>query len=80
MRLGEISAIFSGLAATLTSPRLMRMAVEARKLEAITQLRRVWTARMSRLFSMMDSTQWPRRWLVTPMAVVRGRVRTWWTR
>ena len=31
------------------SPRLMRMAVEARKLEAITQLRRVWTARMSRL-------------------------------
>ena len=28
---------------------------------AIVQLRRVWTARISRRSCMMDSTQWPRR-------------------
>ena len=43
--------------ADATSPKLIRIAVDARNVDAITQLRKVWTARISLILSTMLCTQ-----------------------
>ncbi|SPF37598.1 hypothetical protein SBDP1_1680001 [Syntrophobacter sp. SbD1] len=48
----------------------MIIAVDARKLEAMIQLRKVCTDRMSRFSEMTDSTQTRRKCLVTPRYVL----------